>query len=305
MEDPAQPENIGLHRLSDDTVLMTDTCNGARCTKRLLAEVIMQAIKEKVGADAWEAMSEEERDRKYKVFRGDCWQHLRNIMIDAMAAKGDEVVKERLRDDLTEFSAYERIEPEGGSVIRSAFKQFSPGGEYAKGRGREFKVNRIKHHASKLFIPFERALGSRQDLKFDGCVALFINRLTCLDFLRGYINCPKSENVLDTSLYTLLRCNEVVALLRANSLWRYIFSEPFRWLTGKSTKLKGWSLYKMSWVLDCVEKAMIEIADDPARALDPKLDIFKPVSAQCSLLSFRVIDTDQKSLLARRFLVPS
>ena len=31
------PENIGLHRLCEDTVLMTDTCNGARCTKRMYA----------------------------------------------------------------------------------------------------------------------------------------------------------------------------------------------------------------------------------------------------------------------------
>eukprot|EP00966_Prymnesium_polylepis_P185545 4300768-Prymnesium_polylepis.1 len=28
------PENIGLHRLCEDTVLMSDTCFGARCTKR-------------------------------------------------------------------------------------------------------------------------------------------------------------------------------------------------------------------------------------------------------------------------------
>ena len=33
------PENIGLHRLCEDTVLMSDTCNGARCTKRLVAQV--------------------------------------------------------------------------------------------------------------------------------------------------------------------------------------------------------------------------------------------------------------------------
>ena len=42
------PENIGLHRLCEDTVLMTDTCNGARCTKRLLTESIVQAIAEKL-----------------------------------------------------------------------------------------------------------------------------------------------------------------------------------------------------------------------------------------------------------------
>ena len=62
------PENIGLHRLAEDTVLMSDTCNGARCTKRLLAAAVMDAIQQQVGAVAWNAMSEEDRARKYKVY---------------------------------------------------------------------------------------------------------------------------------------------------------------------------------------------------------------------------------------------
>ena len=45
----------------------------------------MVAIQEKVGKEEWEKMTEEERDAKYKVYRGDCWQHLRNIIIQAMA----------------------------------------------------------------------------------------------------------------------------------------------------------------------------------------------------------------------------
>ena len=61
------PENIGLHRLCEDTVLMTDTCNGARCTKRMLAQAIMATIEEKVGAAKWEAMTADERNAKYKV----------------------------------------------------------------------------------------------------------------------------------------------------------------------------------------------------------------------------------------------
>lgn len=272
----ADPENIGLHRLCEDTVLMTDTCNGARCTKRMLAEAVMESIKAKVGLEAWEAMSEEERSRKYKVFRGDCWQHLRNILIDAMAQAGDKHVKDAVSDSLAEFSSFERIEVEGSSVIRGIFKQFHHGGEYCKGRGREFEVDRKRKHQTSLFIPFERAMGSRQDLKFDGCVPLFWNRLICLEFLRGYISCPKSENVLDKSLYTILRCNEFVALLRANSLWDILFSRPFRWLSGRGSKLEGWSIFKMSSVLDRVESVMMEIEEDPSRLLDPELDIFQP-----------------------------
>lgn len=45
----------------------------------------MKAIEEKVGIEAWEKMGVEERNRKYMVYRGDCWQHLRNIIVDAMA----------------------------------------------------------------------------------------------------------------------------------------------------------------------------------------------------------------------------
>ena len=65
-------ENTGLHRLSEDTVLMSDTCNAARCTKRLDGEAIMRTMQEKVGAAAWEKMSVEERNAKYRYYRADC-----------------------------------------------------------------------------------------------------------------------------------------------------------------------------------------------------------------------------------------
>jgi hypothetical protein len=176
---------------------MTDTCNGARCTKRMLAEAILKTIEEKIGKEAWEAMTEDERNAKYRTYRGDCWQHLRNILIDAMGVAGDACVKDipEVEDSLGQFSSFERIDVDGSSVIRSAFKQFHHGGEYCKGRGREFEVWRKQNHKSSRFIPFERAMGSRQDLRFDGCIPLFWNRLTCLEFQRGYIDCPKSENV--------------------------------------------------------------------------------------------------------------
>jgi hypothetical protein len=137
----------------------------------------------------------------------------------------------------------------------------------------------VKNHKSKLFIPFERALGNRQDLKFDGCVALYWNRLVCLEFIRGFIMCPKSAGILDKSIYTRLRSNEFVALLRVNVLWKYTFSDPFRWLSGKTAKLEGWSLMKMCEVLQLVEGLMKDIDANPARLLDPTLDPYAPIAA--------------------------
>ena len=136
------------------------------------------------------------------MYRGDCWQHLRNIVIEAMAKAGDAHVKEKLEDDLADFSSFERIEVDGSSVIRASFKQFHHGGEYVHGRGPEFKVWRKVNHKTSFYLPFERALGARQDLKFDGCVPLFWNRLICLEFMRGYINCPKSVSYTHLTLPT-------------------------------------------------------------------------------------------------------
>ena len=167
-------------------------------------------------------------------------------IIEAMAAAANASVKATLDDELDEFSSFERIDADGSCVIRAAFKQFHHGGEYAKGRGREFESWRKTR--ALMFLPFERAAGSRQDLAFDGCVPLFVNRVTCVDFLRGYIDYPKSQNVLDKSLYTVMKCNEFTALLRVNTLWRFAFSDPLRWLCGSASKLDDWSLYKLSLI---------------------------------------------------------
>ena len=273
------PDSIGLHRLAEDTVLMTDTCNAARCTRRLLGESIMRTMQEKVGTEAWEAMSIEERNEKYRFYRADCWQHLRNVLIKAMATASSSFLKEKMSENLSEFCSFERIEVDADAVIRAAFKQFHHGGEYAKGRGREFEAWRKQQHSAGAWMPFERAMGSRQDLSFDGCVPLFANRVVCLEFLAGYIDLPKSPNVLDKSLYTLLRCNEFVALLRAHTLWQMLFSEPFRWLAGRTGKIKDWSLYNMSGVLDLVEAAMEMLAADPSKLLDEDFDMFASVAA--------------------------
>ena len=270
-------DNIGLHRLSEDTVLMTDTCNAARCTRRLLGDAIMRTMQEKIGKEAWEAMTPEQHNAKFRFYKCDCWQHLRNVLIEAMAQAGSTFLKDSLSDSLEQFSSFERIEVDAKAIVRSAFKQFHHSGEYAKGRGREFESWRKLCHPSGVWMPFERAMGSRQDLAFDGCLPLFMNRLVCLEFLRGYIDCPKSENKLDKSLYTLLKCNEFAALLRANTLWKLLFSEPFRWLAGKTGKIKDWSLWNMSGVLDLVEGAMEMIAADRRRC--------SPWTSTCSPLS--------------------
>lgn len=61
------PECLGIHRLSEEAVLMSDTCNAAEACKRLVAAAAEDAGKGRIGADAWEAMSADEQSSSCKV----------------------------------------------------------------------------------------------------------------------------------------------------------------------------------------------------------------------------------------------
>lgn len=70
---------------------MSDTCNTARKAKRLLRELIQKQAEEVLrqvhGDSAWEAFSEEEREKMLRVHLLDCQQHLRNIWLGHMSQK--------------------------------------------------------------------------------------------------------------------------------------------------------------------------------------------------------------------------
>lgn len=54
---------------------MSDTCNSARLAKKLLAQEVASQVEAYVGAQAWQAMSENERDTAVRTHQQDCWQH--------------------------------------------------------------------------------------------------------------------------------------------------------------------------------------------------------------------------------------
>lgn len=80
-----------LHRLAGGGALMSDTCNAARKTKRLLAEFIGRqaeaAYRRDQGDEAWESLSQEQRENETQVYQLDCHQHLRNIWLGHMSKR--------------------------------------------------------------------------------------------------------------------------------------------------------------------------------------------------------------------------
>ena len=270
------PESIGLHRLSEQTLLLTDTCNAARAAKRLVCEAAMAAGKEKVGAAAWDAMSEAQRNAKCKVYIGQCHQHLRNIIVNAMQKAATNELTAQLSDSLSEFSSFDRMSADVNDLIYAIWKALHAGGEYAKGWGREFTAWLKKNHPTAFVPAFECAKGARQDISFNGAVPIFVNRVIILKFLKSLEAC--SDNRLAKFLTRTLSCNEITASLRANTLWKYTISEPARWLSGKAETLDDWSIDSSSEVLDLIEKAMVAVAADGHTLLDPSFDSFESIA---------------------------
>ena len=89
---------------------MGDTCNGERKAKRLVASAAEAAKRLEIGDEAWEAMSEDARTTSCKAYIGDCHNHLRNIIVNAMATSATDLLKNALEDDLAEFSSFDRME---------------------------------------------------------------------------------------------------------------------------------------------------------------------------------------------------
>ena len=123
-----------------------------------------------------------------------------------------------------------------------------------------------------------------------------MNRKIILEFLKSLI-VPGADNKLDNFLWRVLSCNEMTALLRVNTLWKYIFSEPARWLAGKGSELKDWSIDKASGVLDLIETAMVAVAADGHTLLDPSFDPFASIAdeqpAFCKWREHKMLASDE------------
>ena len=112
-----------MHRLSEHTLLMSDTCNAARCAKRLLGTMAIDAAVERIGKDRWEAMGEVERGEKCANYQGDCYQHLRNILIGALSDGATNHLKDELADSLEDFSSFDRMSTDAMDLIRAIYKE--------------------------------------------------------------------------------------------------------------------------------------------------------------------------------------
>jgi hypothetical protein len=71
--------------------------------------MIGEQARERMGAETWDAMSEEEQTQATRVHELNCWQHMRNIFLKEMSSAQAKHVAEELKPHLDAFTSWERM----------------------------------------------------------------------------------------------------------------------------------------------------------------------------------------------------
>lgn len=117
-----EPERLSLARLGGGGAIISDTCNTAHATQELLESMIADEVQQSIGAAAWAAMSDAQRRHATRVHKLDCWQHMRNIFLNAMSAAQAAHVAEELKPWLDAFGAWDRMTTDFCQLLRAAYK---------------------------------------------------------------------------------------------------------------------------------------------------------------------------------------
>jgi len=126
-----KPVQLSYRRLAG-ALVMSDTCHAARAAKNLIIEFAAADV-EKALTDAglWDGMDATQRQVATRAYVGDCTQHLRNILLDAMSRAASSLLKEELQESLDAFSSYERMTTEPIGLIRAVYKEFHQEGVHS------------------------------------------------------------------------------------------------------------------------------------------------------------------------------
>lgn len=109
---------LGYHRLVG-SLIMSDTCNAARAAKRRIIELASEDVEKLAGPQLWSQLSDAQKETAGRAYTGDCMQHLRNILLDAMAKSAQLLLTDELEESLSAFSSYDRMTTDPMQLIRA------------------------------------------------------------------------------------------------------------------------------------------------------------------------------------------
>ena len=111
------------------------------------------------------------------------------------------------------------------------------------------------YHHSATFLPIICVMGgSRQDGLFEAALPLYVGRKYIVQFLHKTLCSNEKENILQTNLFIVLECVEMIALVRITSIFFIAVVILWRWLAGKCHELayRDWGEKGMATICDLV-----------------------------------------------------
>ncbi len=158
-------DDVTLVKLSKGGTIITDRCSTARKHRKLLCELIAK-------------MSNEPHilENKISIFKGDCWQHMRNVWFGAVIKHMSTWLEMHLAEDLEKIPKVYRVSTNIDDLLRCIEKDVTKNANYAKGHGTFFDHYMKVFHPGVYLFPVARVLGGKQqDIGVEGAVPVIMN----------------------------------------------------------------------------------------------------------------------------------
>ena len=205
------------------------------------------------------------------MYSGYCYQHMRNIVANGVEKMMLSWLTALLQEDLELIPRHLRVQCGLWNLASMIDKEINPRGQYAKGHGGDFWHFMTTYHPGVTWLPVVRVNGgARQDGSFEAALPLYLGRKYIVLFLHKMLCSNKNENILQTNLFIVMECVEIIAEVRLASIFFIAVIVPWRWLAGKCHELghRDWGEKDMSIICDLVYDAFALIEEDGERMLD-------------------------------------
>ena len=268
-------KGLNWHRLAGGGGLMSDACAQAQKMSRVMAEKVKTSYVEKIGAEAWGALTEEEQFAVVRVYIVFCINHLRSTGARRAIKFEEKHLKIKFEDNIKEIPAHLRVHGKLTDALRAVAKEFVYAAIriYPKGSGMYFFSWVVKFYPRRVIFALKRIdLGVRFDVEFEAALSVYMNLTLYMKFLKVVIDTKDVDNILERNLFITLGSLEAQAALRARAIFFLKVIFPLRFISNSSDLAS--SPVDMAKPLTTLYEFLANAANDGSLFMDGSLDIF-------------------------------
>ena len=123
---PNIPDSAGFDwdRLREGAATVSDACNQAQAMNQVIKRTIKEKYIEKIGADVWAQLSQEEQDDAVRVHEIYCQNHLRNSCARRSVKYEEILLKDKFAATIEAIPSHLRVKGSVSELLRAIPKEF-------------------------------------------------------------------------------------------------------------------------------------------------------------------------------------